>query len=50
MKGDIRASAVSRGVPCFTTLAGARAAVAAIERLRAEKLKVYALQDLLRSN
>ena len=48
-EGRIRASAVSHGVPCFTTLAGARAAVAAIERLRADKLEVYALQDLLRS-
>jgi carbamoyl-phosphate synthase large subunit len=49
-EGRIRAGAVSHGIPCFTTLAGARAAVAAIERLRAERLEVYALQDLLRSN
>jgi carbamoyl-phosphate synthase large subunit len=48
-EGRIRASAVSHGVPCFTTLAGARAAVAAMERLRSGKLDVYALQDLLRS-
>jgi carbamoyl-phosphate synthase large subunit len=48
-EGRIRASAVSHGVPCFTTLAGARAAVAAIERLRTGKLDVYALQDLLGS-
>ena len=48
-EGRIRASAVSHGVPCITTLAGARAAVAAMERLRAGKLEVYALQDLLRS-
>src|SRR5262249_55657101 len=48
-EGRIRASAVSHGVPCFTTLAGARAAVAALERLRAGKLDVYALQDLLQS-
>jgi carbamoyl-phosphate synthase large subunit len=46
-EGRIRASAVSHGVPCITTLAGARAAVAAMERLRAGKLEVYALQDLL---
>jgi carbamoyl-phosphate synthase large subunit len=46
-EGRIRASAVSHGVPCITTLAGARAAVAAIERLRAGDLNVYALQDLL---
>ena len=48
-EGRIRASAVSHGVPCITTLAGARAAVAAMERLRGGKLEVYALQDLLRS-
>ena len=47
-EGRIRASAVSHGVPCITTIAGARAAVAAMERLRAGKLDVYALQDLLR--
>ena len=33
-EGRIRASAVSHGVPCITTIAGARAAVAALERLR----------------
>jgi carbamoyl-phosphate synthase large subunit len=48
-EGRIRASAVSHGVPCFTTMAGARAAVAAMERLRTGKLDVYALQDLLQS-
>ncbi len=48
-EGRIRASAVSHGVPCITTLAGARAAVGAIERLRSGKLEVYALQDLLQS-
>ena len=47
-EGRIRASAVSHGVPCITTIAGARAAVAAMERLREGKLKVYALQDLLK--
>jgi carbamoyl-phosphate synthase large subunit len=46
-EGRIRASAVSHGVPCITTIAGARAAVAAMERLREGTLKVYALQDLL---
>jgi carbamoyl-phosphate synthase large subunit len=46
-EGRIRASAVSHGVPCITTLAGARAAVAAMERLRAGKLEIYALQDLI---
>ena len=42
-EGRIRASAVSHGVPCITTIAGARAAVAAMERLREGKLDVYAL-------
>ncbi|WP_435015841.1 carbamoyl-phosphate synthase large subunit [Tundrisphaera sp. TA3] len=46
-EGRIRSSAVSHGVPCITTLAGARAAVAALERLRQGPLDVYALQDLL---
>jgi carbamoyl-phosphate synthase large subunit len=46
-EGRIRAAAVSHGVPCITTIAGARAAVAAIERLRQGELDVYALQDLL---
>ncbi|QDV33581.1 carbamoyl-phosphate synthase large subunit [Tautonia plasticadhaerens] len=49
-EGRIRASAVSHGVPCITTLAGARAAVAAMERLREGELEVYALQDLLKSS
>ncbi|QEH31708.1 Carbamoyl-phosphate synthase large chain [Aquisphaera giovannonii] len=49
-EGRIRASAVSHGVPCITTLAGARAAVAAMERLRHGTLKVYALQDLLKTS
>jgi carbamoyl-phosphate synthase large subunit len=47
-EGRIRAAAVLRGVPCITTLAGARAGVAAMERLRAGKLEIFALQDLLR--
>jgi len=47
-EGRIRASAVSHGVPCITTLAGARAAVAAMERLREGPFEVYALQDLLK--
>ena len=49
-EGRIRASAVSHGVPCITTVAGARAAVTALERLREGKLDVYALQDLLKLN
>jgi carbamoyl-phosphate synthase large subunit len=47
-EGRIRASAVSHGVPCITTIAGAKAAVTAMERLREGKLEVYALQDLLK--
>ena len=47
-EGRIRASAVSHGVPCITTVAGAKAAVAALERLRQGPLSVYALQDLLK--
>jgi carbamoyl-phosphate synthase large subunit len=46
-EGRIRAAAVSHGVPCITTVAGAKAAVAALERLRKGPLAVYALQDLL---
>jgi carbamoyl-phosphate synthase large subunit len=48
-EGRIRASAVSHGVPCITTINGARAAVGALERLREGTLNVYALQDLLKS-
>ena len=48
-EGRIRASAVSHGIPCITTINGARAAVAALERLREGELDVYALQDLLGS-
>jgi carbamoyl-phosphate synthase large subunit len=48
-EGRIRASAVSHGVPCITTLSAARAAVAAIERTNQNPggLEVFALQDLL---
>ena len=46
-EGRIRASAVSHGVPCITTIAAARAAVAAMLRLKEGNLQVYALQDLL---
>jgi carbamoyl-phosphate synthase large subunit len=48
-EGRIRASAVSHGVPCITTIAGAKAAVAALERMRKGPLEVYALQDLLKT-
>ncbi len=47
-EGRIRAAAVSRGVPCITTIAAAKAALAALERLRQGPLEVYALQDLLK--
>ncbi|SIO39238.1 carbamoyl-phosphate synthase large subunit [Singulisphaera sp. GP187] len=47
-EGRIRASAVSHGVPCITTIAGGKAAVAALERMRQGPLEVYALQDLLK--
>jgi carbamoyl-phosphate synthase large subunit len=46
-EGRIRAAAVSHGVPCVTTINGARAVVAALESLRRETAEVYALQDLL---
>lgn len=49
-EGRIRAAAVTHGVPCITTLAGAKAATSAIERLREGVLEVYALQDLLKQN
>src|SRR5262249_21260331 len=42
-EGRIRAAAVSHAVPCITTIAGARAAVAALERLRQGTFEVYAL-------
>ena len=48
-EGRIRAAAVQQRVPCITTIAGARAAVAALERLRQGDVEVYALQDLLKS-
>jgi carbamoyl-phosphate synthase large subunit len=47
-EGRIRASAVAHGVPCITTINGARAAVVAMERMRKGTLEVYALQDLLK--
>ncbi len=49
-EGRIRASAVSHGVPCITTIAGGKAAVAALERMRQGPLEVYALQDLLKKS
>jgi carbamoyl-phosphate synthase large subunit len=46
-EGRIRASAVSHGVPCITTLSAAKAAVVALERVRDSALEVYAIQDLI---
>jgi carbamoyl-phosphate synthase large subunit len=48
-EGRIRASAVSHGIPCITTINAAKAAAAALERLRKGDLEVFALQDLLQS-
>ncbi len=47
-EGRIRASAVSHGITCITTINGAKAAVAALERLREGPPDVYAIQDLLK--
>jgi carbamoyl-phosphate synthase large subunit len=43
---EIRAAAVSRGVPCITTVQGAAAAVQGIEALKAGRIGVRSLQDL----
>ena len=45
---DIRRSALTHGVPHYTTIAGARAAVHAIAALRAGKLEVAPLQGYFR--
>ncbi len=44
---SIRALAVSRGIPCFTTIAAAAAAVNAMDAQAAGDLGVEALQDVL---
>jgi carbamoyl-phosphate synthase large subunit len=44
-EGRIRATAVEARVPMITTITGARAAVSAIEALRAGSWSVSALQD-----
>ena len=44
---EIRALAVARQIPCFTTIPGAAAAVSAVERLLSRRLEVEALQDVL---
>jgi len=43
---EIRRAALRRGVPCITTLAGAAAAVSAIEASRRPRLQVRSLQEL----
>jgi len=42
---EIRAAAVSHGVPCVTTVQGAAAAVQGIEAMKAGKIGVRSLQD-----
>ena len=42
---EIRAAAVSRGVPCITTVQGAAAAVLGIEAMTAGRIGVRSLQD-----
>ena len=44
---QIRALAVARSIPCFTTIPAAAAAVSAVERLLSDALEVEALQDVL---
>ena len=44
-EGRIRASAVSHGIPCLTTIQAADAAVRAMEAMRKEELSVEAVQD-----
>jgi carbamoyl-phosphate synthase large subunit len=42
---EIRAAAVSRGIPCITTVQGAAAAVQGIEAMKAGRIGVRSLQD-----
>ena len=44
-EGSIRATAVSMGIPCITTLPAADAAVKALEAMRDEEMTVEAVQD-----
>ncbi|MFM7623699.1 MAG: carbamoyl-phosphate synthase large subunit, partial [Actinomycetota bacterium] len=41
----IRSSAVAKGVPCITTVAGLKAAVSGIKALKEKKIEVQSLQD-----
>ena len=47
---DIRRSALTAGVPHYTTVAGARAAVHAIAALKADTLEVAPLQSYFRGS
>ncbi len=42
---SIRRTAVTEGIPCFTTMAAAHAAVEGIRALKAEGLQVKTLQE-----
>jgi carbamoyl-phosphate synthase large subunit len=44
----IRSAAVSRGVPCITTIAGFRAAVSAICALQSSDFEIKSLQEWMR--
>ncbi|MCH8253668.1 MAG: carbamoyl phosphate synthase large subunit, partial [Planctomycetes bacterium] len=46
-EGRWRAASLRVGIPLITTLAGARAAVGAIEAMKTNEMKVAALQDYL---
>jgi carbamoyl-phosphate synthase large subunit len=45
---EIRTTALRKGIPCITTLAGASAAVSAIEAAQRPRVQVHCLQDLHR--
>ncbi|MDZ7617011.1 MAG: carbamoyl-phosphate synthase large subunit, partial [Patescibacteria group bacterium] len=44
-EGRIRATAVSHGIPCMTTIQATQAAVRAMQALREEEMTVQAIQD-----
>ena len=43
---EIRTTALRKGIPCITTLAGASAAVSAIEAAQRPRVEIHCLQDL----
>ena len=45
----IRTAAVTKGIPCITTIAGFKAAVAAIGEMKNREFAVKPLQDWLKS-